>query len=101
MLSLCSNTIGGTMTIPDELKAMGAHLTEALGARDATAVASVYDDEALLLLHGMPIVRGKQAIFDLTKETFAAQEGTPRQPYSQACTEFWEAGDKVIEIGTY
>ena len=50
------------MTIRDELDAINAGMARALAAQDAKQFASYYADDARLLSHGQPIIRGRAGI---------------------------------------
>jgi uncharacterized protein (TIGR02246 family) len=50
------------MTIHDELDAINAGMARALAEQDATRFASYYTDDARMLFHGQPIIRGRAGI---------------------------------------
>ena len=50
------------MTIHDELDAINAGMARALAEQDANRFASYYADDARLLSHGQPIIRGRAGI---------------------------------------
>ena len=50
------------MTMRDELDAINAGMARALAAQDAKQFASYYADDARLLSHGQPIIRGRAGI---------------------------------------
>ena len=50
------------MTMRDELDAINAGVARALAEQDATRFASYYTDDARLLSHGQPIIRGRPVI---------------------------------------
>ena len=50
------------MTIRDELDAINAGVARALAEQDATRFASYYTDDARMLSHGQPIIRGRAGI---------------------------------------
>ena len=50
------------MTIRDELDAINAGMADALAKQDAQRFASYYTDDARLLSHGQPIIRGRAGI---------------------------------------
>ena len=50
------------MTIRDELDAINAGMARALAEQDANRFASYYADDARLLSHGLPIIRGRAEI---------------------------------------
>jgi uncharacterized protein (TIGR02246 family) len=52
------------MTIRDELDAINAGVARALSEQDATRFASYYTDDARMLFHGQPIIRGRAGIED-------------------------------------
>jgi len=56
------------MTIRDELDAINAGYERALVEQDAGRVAAYYADDARLLLHGMPLVRGRGPIEAIMRE---------------------------------
>ncbi len=50
------------MTIHDELDAINAAMARALAEQDARRLASFYTDDARMLSHGQPIIRGRAGI---------------------------------------
>jgi uncharacterized protein (TIGR02246 family) len=50
------------MTIRDELDAINAGMADALAGQDAKGFASYYTDDARMLFHGQPIIRGRARI---------------------------------------
>jgi len=50
------------MTIHDELDAINAGMAQALAEQDAKRFVSYYADDARLLSHGQPIIRGRGEI---------------------------------------
>jgi uncharacterized protein (TIGR02246 family) len=50
------------MTIHDELDAINAGVARALAEQDAKRFASYYTDDARMLSHGKPIIRGRAEI---------------------------------------
>ena len=50
------------MTIRDELDAINAGIARALAEQDARRFASYYADDARMLFHGQPMIRGRAGI---------------------------------------
>lgn len=50
------------MTIREELAAINAGMARALAEQDATGFAAYYADDARILFHGQPILRGRVEI---------------------------------------
>ena len=80
------------MTTRDELRACNERFSAALAANDSEAIAAAYTDDARLLFHGMPLIQGSEEI----AKVFSA----PAQITFES-GDVWEAGDIVVDVGTY
>jgi uncharacterized protein (TIGR02246 family) len=58
------------MTIRDELDAIDVGMAHALAEQDAKRVASYYTDDARMLFHGQPMIRGRAEIEAEVREWF-------------------------------
>jgi uncharacterized protein (TIGR02246 family) len=85
------------MTTRDEVTALNERFSAALAAQDAGGVVDLYTDDARLLLTGMPMIRGREAIAKLMGDWLAE---SPHEMTFQT-GDVWEAGDIVVDVGTY
>jgi ketosteroid isomerase-like protein len=69
----------------------------ALEASDLDGIASFFADDGVLVLAGVPLVRGASAIRDLFAAGRAA--GGPAPTFEPG--QVWESGDLVVDVGTY
>ena len=83
------------MAIEDELDAINAGFGEAFATQDAERLAAFYADDARLLFHGQPIIRGRAAV-DAALRNMVAGE-----PASLRCVtdEVIEEGSLVVDVG--
>ena len=88
-----------TAAITAQVDSINHGFAAAMNAKDSTAAANCYADDARLLPHGMARVDGKDAI----RSTLAGFQATPGLAFELTSTEKMvsEAGDMVVDIGTY
>jgi len=70
-LSSCSAEQPGGAKADDQLRSLDAKLGQAIDAKDASAVAAFYADDAILMPTAEPVVRGKTAIAEEWKHILA------------------------------
>jgi len=92
----CSTTFVFVST-RDELEAFNRGFTEALARRDVDRIVEMYADDAVLLFHGMPIVRGRSEIEAMFREDLADGPSTIRFEVGDVI----EDGSIVIDVGRY
>jgi ketosteroid isomerase-like protein len=85
------------MAARDELAAFNERFSAALAVQDADAVVDLYTEDARLLLSGMPLIRGREAIGKMISAWLAE---SPHQMTFQT-GDIWEAGDIVVDVGAY
>ncbi len=83
------------MTIRDELDAINAGFGEAFAAQDAERLASFYADDARLLFHGQPTVRGRAAVDATLRAMVADGPATLRFVTDEVIAE----GSLVVDVG--
>ena len=83
------------MAIRDELDAINAGFGEALATQDAERLAAFYTDDARLLFHGQPIIRGRVAIETAMREMVAGGPATLRFVTDEVIAD----GSLVVDIG--
>lgn len=83
------------MAIRDELDAINAGFGEGFAAQDAERLAAFYADDARLLFHGQPIIRGRAAVDAAMRDMVAG--GPARLQF--VTDEVVEDGSLVIDIG--
>jgi ketosteroid isomerase-like protein len=81
--------------IRDELDAINAGFGEAFATQDAERLAAFYADDARLLFHGQPIIRGRAAVEAALRDMV---EGGPAS-LRFVTDEVIEAGSLVVDIG--
>jgi ketosteroid isomerase-like protein len=84
------------MTIRDELDAINVGFGRAFAEQDADRLAAYYTDDARLLFHGTPIIRGRSAI----EATMRAWVATGPQALVFETGEVLVGGGLVVDIGT-
>jgi uncharacterized protein (TIGR02246 family) len=84
------------MTIRDELDAINEGFGRAFAEQDADRLAAYYTDDARLLFHGTPIVRGRSAI----EATMRAWVASGPQALVFETGEVLVGGELVVDIGT-
>jgi len=83
------------MAIRDELDAINAGFGEAFATQDAERLATFYGDEARLLFHGQPIVRGRPAVDAALRGMVAGGPATLRFVSDEVIAD----GSLVVDIG--
>lgn len=83
------------MAIRDELDAINAGFGEAFAMQDAERLAAFYADDARLLFHGQPIVRGRAAVDAALRDMVAGGPASLRF----VTDEVIEDGSLVVDIG--
>lgn len=83
------------MAIRDELDAINAGFGEAFATQDAERLAAFYTDDARLLFHGQPIIRGRVAIETAMREMVAGGPATLRFVTDEVIAD----GSLVVDIG--
>jgi uncharacterized protein (TIGR02246 family) len=84
------------MTIRDELDAINEGFGRAFAEQDADRLAAYYTDDARLLFHGTPIIRGRSAI----EATMRAWVASGPQALVFETGEVLVGGELVVDIGT-
>ena len=84
------------MSTRDELRAINEGFADALAKQDLGRVMEFYADDARLLFHGIPMVKGRQDIEALWREELA-EPSTVRFESG----EIFEGGELVIDVGRY
>lgn len=83
------------MVIRDEVDAINAGFGEAFATQDAERLAAFYADDARLLFHGQPIIRGREAV-DAAMRAMVASGPAKVQFISD---EVIEDGSLVVDVG--
>ena len=83
------------MTIRDELDAINAGFGEAFATQDAERLAAFYADDARLLFHGRPVIRGRAAVDAALREMVAGGPASVRFVTDEVITD----GSLVVDIG--
>ena len=83
------------MTIHDELDTINAGMARALAEQDATRFASYYTDDARMLFHGQPIIRGRAEIEAEVRDWVANGPVTLRFETGEVITD----GSLVVDVG--
>ena len=86
---------GDRVAIRDELDAINAGFGEAFETQDAERLAAFYADDARLLFHGQPIIRGRAAVDAALGDMVEGGPATLRF----VTDEVIEDGSLVIDIG--
>ena len=84
------------MTIRDELDAINAGMARALAEQDAARFAAHYTDDARMLFHGQPIIRGRAAIESTVREWVNDGPVTLRFETGEVIAD----GSLVIDVGS-
>jgi ketosteroid isomerase-like protein len=84
------------MTIRDELDTINAGFGRAFAAQDAESLAGYYTDDARLLFHGTPIIRGRSAIEAVMRDWVAGGSQVLRFETGEVIVD----GSLVVDIGT-
>jgi uncharacterized protein (TIGR02246 family) len=83
------------MTIRDELDAINTGFGEAFATQDAARLAAFYADDARLLFHGQPIIRGRDAVDAALREMVADGPASLRFVTDEVIAD----GSLVVDIG--
>lgn len=83
------------MAVRDELAAINAGFGEAFATQDADRLAAFYADDARLLFHGHPIIRGRAAV---DAALLGMVQGEPAS-LRFVSDEVIEEGSLVVDIG--
>jgi uncharacterized protein (TIGR02246 family) len=86
---------GDRVRIRDELDAINAGFGEAFATQDAERLADFYADDARLLFHGQPIIRGRAAVDAALRDMVAGGPASLRF----VTDEVIEDGSLVVDIG--
>ncbi len=82
-----------------EVKAIGDALTKAMLAKDVDTMLGMYAENAISLPNYSPRMDGKEAFKKHHEEMSAS--GMNIVAFASDPSDVWEAGDQVIEIGSY
>jgi uncharacterized protein (TIGR02246 family) len=83
------------VAIEDELDAINAGFGEAFATQDAERLAAFYADDARLLFHGQPIIRGRAAVDAALRNMVAGEPASLRF----VTDEVIEEGSLVVDVG--
>ncbi len=83
------------MAIRDELDAINAGFGEAFATQDAERLATFYADDARLLFHGQPIIRGRAAVEAALRDMVAGGPATLRFVTDEVIAD----GSLIVDIG--
>lgn len=83
------------MAVRDELDAINAGFGEAFATQDAERMAAFYADDARLLFHGQPIIRGRAAVDAALRNMVADGPASLRF----VTDEVIEQGSLVVDVG--
>ncbi len=83
------------MAIRDELDAINAGFGEAFATQDAERLAAFYADDARLLFHGQPIIRGRAAVEATLRDMVAGGPATLRFVTDEVIAD----GSLIVDIG--
>ena len=83
------------MAIRDEVNAINAGFGEGFATQDAERLAAFYADDARLLFHGQPIIRGRAAVDAAIRDMVAGGPASVRF----VTDEIVEDGSLVVDIG--
>ena len=83
------------MTIRDELDAINRGFGEAFATQDAARLAAFYADDARLLFHGRPIIRGRAAIDAEFRDAVSGGPATLRFVSDEVIAD----GSLVVDVG--
>jgi ketosteroid isomerase-like protein len=84
------------MSVRDELRAINEGFADALAKQDLERVMDFYADDARLLFHGIPMVKGREDIEALWRDELE-EPSTVRFESG----EIFEGGSLVIDVGRY
>lgn len=83
------------MPIREELDAINAEFGEAFATQDAEQLVAFYADDARILFHGRPIIRGRTAIDAALRDMVADGPATLRFVTDEVIAE----GHLIVDIG--
>lgn len=83
------------MTIRDELDAINAAFGEAFATQDAERLAAFYADDARLLFHGRPVIRGRAEVDAALRDMVAGGPASVRFVTEEVISD----GSLVVDIG--
>jgi ketosteroid isomerase-like protein len=83
------------VTIRDELDAINRGFGEAFATQDAARLAAFYADDARLLFHGRPIIRGRAAIDAEFRDAVSGGPATLRFVSDEVIAD----GSLVVDVG--
>lgn len=83
------------MAIRDELDAINAGFGEAFATQDAERLAAFYADDARLLFHGQPTIRGRAAVDTVFRDAVSGGPATMRFVTDEVIAD----GSLVVDIG--
>ena len=83
------------MTIRDELDAINTGFGEAFATGDAKRLAAFYADDARLLFHGQPAIRGRVAIDAAMREMVAGGPASLRFVTDEVIAD----GSLIVDVG--
>jgi len=85
------------MTTRDQLASFNRSYSEAFAAEDFERISELYEDDAVLVTTGQPVVRGRDAIVSALQ----GQASSGPVSISFESGDVWESGDLVVDVGTY
>jgi ketosteroid isomerase-like protein len=83
------------VTIRDELEAINAGFGEAFATQDAERLSAFYADDARLLFHGQPVIRGRAEVDATLREMVADGPATLRFVTDEVIAD----GSLIVDIG--
>lgn len=83
------------MTIRDELDAINAGFGEAFATQDAERLAAFYADDARILVHGQPAIRGRAEVDAAMRDMVAGGPASMRFVTDEVIAD----GSLVVDIG--
>ena len=83
------------MTIRDELDAINAGFGEAFATQDAERLATFYADDARLLFHGQPVIRGRTDVDATLREMVAGGPASLRFVTDEVIAD----GSLIVDVG--
>lgn len=83
------------MTIRDELDAINAGFSDAFATQDAERLSAFYADDARLLFHGQPVIRGRLEVDATLREMVADGPASLRFVTDEVIAD----GSLVVDIG--
>ena len=99
LLALPTVAMADHHELMQEVKTFGEAVTKAMLAEDVDSMLNMYTDDAISLPNFGPRMDGKEEM-KKHHEQMAAM-GMKITSFDSEPTEVWQAGDQVIEVGTY